>query len=265
VTRKNKTGKSPVSCIWFSVAVIVLAAVISGCVDRGSIKRMQDQLNYLESAERRDRRDLDRIDSLLTENIESNQEMRADMYAALDDLRTELAAIKENILDLGTKMDRRGTDHPVVIYPSQVAPDSSGGTPVAGEPVVVDCGKLYEQALDDLRNGNYDLSIEGFEEFVRTCSSSPDLPRALHWLGQSYYTNDDFASAITVFKRAIDESSEFDLLPNTLLMLGRCYQKSDQPRHAKTYFQRLVDEFPSKPEARVAEARLKEIEEGGGG
>jgi len=256
--------------MWFAIAVIILAAVISGCVDRGSIKRMQDQLNYLESAERRNRGDLDRIDSLLTKNIESNQEMRADMYAALDDLRTELAAIKENILDLNTKLDRRGTDHPVVIYPGQAAPDSSGSAPtteppVAGEPVVVDCGKLYEQSLDDLRNGNYDLSIEGFEEFVRTCSSSPDLPRALHWLGQSYYTNDDFASAITVFTRAIEENSDFDLLPNTLLMLGRCYQKSDQPRHAKTYFQRLIDEFPSKPEARVAEARLKEIEEGGGG
>lgn len=254
------------------VVIVLLAMLVSGCADRDALRRMQDQLNYLESSERRDRKDLERIDSLLTADISANQEMRADVSTVLSELRGEVAAVKENLADLGNKIDRRGTEYPVTVYPRQPGKDTARADslpafpPPGGEPITVNCGKLYEQGFDDLRKGNYTLAVQGFEEFLRTCGSSPDVPKALYWLGESHYANKDYAAAIEVFQRLVNEYPQYDRLPGALFRLGRSFEESDQPRHAKEYYERLLKEFPRAIEARSAEARLTDIKakEGGG-
>jgi len=257
--------------IWRAAVVFIIAAWGVGCVPRDTLEKMQDQLNYLESASRRDLRKTDRMDSVLTENTNANRELRADVYVALDELRQELTAIKENIADLGAKIDRRGTEHAVLIYPDQTGTDTTGAaapgstsTPGA-EMLAVNCGELYEQAFKDLRYGNYELAIEGFEEFLRTCASSPDVPRALYWLGECHYSNEDYAVAIDVFKRLIDDFPSIDRVPSALFKLGRCHEQSDQPRHAKTYYERLIKEYPRAIESRPAESRLNALKLEGGG
>jgi len=258
-------------CCWPAVAgIVALALVTAGCMDRDALRRMQDQLNYLESAERRDQKNFERIDSLLTEDMSANREMRADVSTALDDLRSEVAAVKENLADLGDKFDRRGTEHSVMVYPGQGGVDTTradtvAGTPPASETVTVNCGKLYDQGFNDLRNGNYALAIQSFEEFLRTCASSPDLPRTLYWLGECHYSKDDFAAAIQVFQRLVNEYPDSHWLPGALFKLGRCYERSDQPRHAKEYYERLIKQFPRAAEARPAEARLKALQQSEGG
>ncbi len=238
----------------------------AGCVPRDTLEKMQDQLNYLESAQRRNRRDMERIDSLLAANTNSNRELRADVVTTLDDLRREMAAISQNMIDLGDKIDRRGTEHPVAIYPDRPPSDSAGTTSpgTVGEPgeqmLTVDCGRIYDQGFNDLRNGNYELAIEGFVEFLGRCASSPDVPRALYWLGECHYSNDDFAAGIEVFGQLVDEYPGSDQVPGALFKLGRCYEKSDQPRHAVEYYDRLVKEYPNAPYVRPAEVRLNDLQ-----
>ncbi len=249
---------------WMIAVVLGLVALTAiGCVPRDTLEKMQDQLNYLESSDRRHRREMERIDSLLTENLTSNRELRADVYTALDQLKQELAANAENLADLGDKIDRRGTQH-AVTYPQTML--DTGGTssdiPVTKEPsqtITIDCGKLYDQGFDDLRNGNYDLAIEGFNEFLKTCASSPDVPRAMYWLGESYYSNDDFAGAIDILKALMADYPEHDKIPMALYKLARCYEKSDQPRHAITYYEQLIKEYPDNPVTRPAENQLESL------
>jgi len=256
--------------IWWATFFLLTAALGGGCVPRDTLEKMQDQLNYLESAARRNSRGLERMDSVLTENVNTNRELRADVYTALDELQQELGAIKESIADLNAKVDRRGTEHPVIYYPQVIRPDSNGvampGTTstTGGELLTVDCGRLYEQGFNDLRNGNYDMAIEGFEEFLRTCATSPDVPRALYWLGESHYSNDDYAMGIEVFGRLVDEYPDSDRMPEALFKLGRCYEKSDQPRHAISYYERLIKEYPAAPIVRPAEGRLNVLQSDNG-
>ncbi len=239
------------------VAAVLL---LGGCVPRATLQRMEDQLNYLESANRRNEEKIERLDSLLTINTESNREMRADVYTALDELKRELSATNQSISDLGDKIDRRGTEYAVPYHPEG---DSGGIAQGDGgdQLLTVDCGKVYDQAFNDLRNGNYDLAIEGFEEFLNSCATSPDIPRALYWLGECHYSNDDFASAIEVFQQLIDQYAESDQVPGALFKLGRCYEKSDQPRHAIEYYNRLIEKYPDAPYVQPAQGRLEDLSE----
>jgi tol-pal system protein YbgF len=190
--------------------------------------------------------------------------MRADVYTALDELKRELAATNQNIGDLGDKLDRRGTEHAVVYYPEgDTAAGAGDGT--RDQLLTVDCGRIYDQAFNDLRNGNYDLAIEGFEEFLNSCASSPDIPRALYWLGECHYSNDDFATAIEVFERLVDQYPESDQVPGALFKLGRCYEKSDQPRNAIDYYNRLIESYPDAPYVQPARGRLEDLTGDGGG
>lgn len=252
-------------------ALIILAAMSAGCVPRDQLEKMQDQLNYLESAQRRNQRDMERIDSLLAASTSVSRELRADVVTTLGELRQEMAAVSQNMVDLSGKIDRRGTEHPVVVYPGQPAGDSTGTVSpgVTDEPggqlLTVDCGRIYDQGFNDLRNGNYELAIEGFEEFLGSCASSPDVPRALYWLGECHYSNDDFAAGIEIFARLVDEYPNSDQVPGALFKLGRCYEKSDQPRHAEEYYDRLIKEYPDAPYVRPAEVRLNDLRTGDGG
>jgi tol-pal system protein YbgF len=251
-------------------AMFFLLAVLSvGCVPRDALEKMQDQLNYLESAQRRNQREMARIDSLLAANTNANRELRADVVTSLDEIRREMTVISQNMVDLGEKINRRGTEHPVVIYPDQPGGDSATGIApgtAAGadqQLLTVDCGRIYDQGFNDLRNGNYELAIEGFEEFLGRCASSPDVPRALYWLGECHYSNDDFAAGIEVFDKLVAEHPNSDYVPGALFKLGRCYEKSDQPRHAVEYYERLVADYPNAPYVPPAQQRLDNLKAGG--
>lgn len=267
----GESVKTPARWKLWAAGILLPAILNTGCVPRGTLEKMQDQLNYLESAQRRNQRDVERLDSLLTVNTNSNRELRADVVTTLDELRSEMGAISQNMLDLGAKIDRRGTEYPVSVYPQQDTGDSTAAPPPGAvvnpndQMLTVDCGRIYNQGFDDLRNGNYDMAIEGFTEFLGRCASSPDVPRALYWLGECHYANDDFAAGIEVFNRLVEGYPTSDQIPGALFRLGRCYEKSDQPRHAEEFYNRLIKEYPTAPYVKPAELRLNDLRSAGGG
>jgi len=265
------TVDRPVKWNAWVVTLVLALAFSTGCVPRDTLEKMQDQLNYLESAQRRNQKDMERLDSLLTVNTSANRELRADVVTTLDELRQEMSTISQSLVDLGARIDRRGTSYQVPVYADSIQGDAASDIPPVGagssdnQLLTVDCGRIYDQGFEDLRNGNYVMAIEGFTEFLSRCASSPDIPRALYWLGECHYANDDFAAGIRIFERLINEYPNSDQVPGALFRLGRCYEKSDQPRHAEEYYQRLIKEYPDAQYVRPAEQRLNDLRSGGGG
>lgn len=244
------------------VLVAVLALVAAGCVSRASVRRMGDQLDYLEASQRRMERDLIRIDSLATEAANASNQTRADVGTSLAEFRNDAFAMREAIDELRRQVERRP---PQVIY--QPLP-STADSLFAGDdairpgvpPVDIDPSQLYENAFLDVRKGNYELAIAQFRDVLEYFGRTEYAPNARYWIGECWYSLEQYDSAIVEFDILAAGYPNSDRLPTALYKMGRCYEEKGMPRRAREYYERVVNEFSSSLEAKPAQGRLTQIE-----
>ncbi len=239
--------------------VILLSLVASGCVSRASMRRMQDQLDYLEASQKRVEHDLIRIDSLAAISAEASRRTRADIGASLDEIRTETQAMREAIDEIRRQNERR----PAVIYqPPQVFPTDSSAARPAGDASRpdIDPSQLYENAFLDVRNGNYELAIAQFRDLLQYFGQTEYAPNARYWIGESWYSLKQYDSAVVEFESLVATYPQSDRLSTALYKLGRCYEEKGLPNRAKKYYQQVIKDYPASLEAKPAQSRLSQIE-----
>ena len=248
------------------IAILALAGFLSaGCTSRAAMQRMQEQLDYLESSNKRIERDLIRIDSLTIESSQNSRLVRADVTTSLEDFRTEVQTMRETIDELRRSVDRR---------PAQVVYQAPQTTPATGDPASsgapdADPGQMYENAFLDVRKGNYELAIGQLRDLLTYYGQSEYAPNAHYWIGECFYSMagtgavDDgrhyYDSAVVEFTYLVENYAQSDRLPTALYKLGRCYEELGDLRRAKELYGRVVDEHPKSLEAKPARNRLDQM------
>lgn len=244
----------------------VTVLLVTGCVSRAAMQRMQEQLDYLEASNKRIERDLIRIDSLTIESAQNSRLARADVTTSLEDFRTEVQTMRETIDDLRRSVDRRP---PQIVY--QQPPSASTTGPEGGSVAPdADPGQMYENAFLDVRKGNYELAIGQFRDLLTYYGQSEYSPNAHYWIGECFYSlagtgasGDNrhyYDSAVVEFTFVTENFPQSDRIPTALYKLGRCYEELGDVRRARQMYQRVVDEHPKSLEAKPALNRLDQIQ-----
>ncbi len=242
------------------VILIVGLLISAGCASRAEISKMSTQLDYLEASQKRMERDLIRIDSLVTENTEAANRTRADVGASLDEFRRDALTMREAIDELRRQIERRP---PQVIYqPVPGGTDtSSTDTGVTTADVIpdIDPSQLYENAFLDVRKGNYELAIQQFRDVLEFFGSTDYAPNARYWIGECYYSLEQYDSAIVEFDALLENHPMSERIPTALYKMGRCYEELGRPTRARTYYERVINEYPNSLEAKPSQSRLAQI------
>ncbi len=123
----------------------------------------------------------------------------------------------------------------------------------------IDKQKMFDNAFDDLRSGNYELAKMGFEEYIKQFPDTPITDDAQYWLAECYYGNGEYAKAIPYFEAVDKNYSESDKLPQALYKLGRSYEQTDQAARAIQVYERLIKDFPNTFEGERAVERIAEL------
>ncbi len=239
--------------------VLMIGVLVSGCASRAAMKRMGDQLDYLEASQKRMEHDLIRIDSLTTVSTEASRRTRADVASSLDELRGDAQAMREALEELRRMMERR----PAAIYQPPVAPtDSANGAtrPPGSTHPEIDPSQLYENAFLDVRKGNYELAIAQFRDVLEYFAQSEYAPNARYWIGDCWYSLKQYDSAIVEFETLVTTSPQSDRMSTALYKLGRCYEEKGLPRKARRYYEQVIRDFPNSLEAKPSQSRLGQIE-----
>jgi hypothetical protein len=63
------------------------------------------------------------------------------------------------------------------------------------------------------------------------------------------------------YRDVVEKWPEGDKVPAALYKLGIAYQKTNRSPEARTTFRTLIDKYPRSGEARLAEERLKEMDQ----
>jgi tol-pal system protein YbgF len=113
--------------------------------------------------------------------------------------------------------------------------------------------KAYDDALKAFQAGSLKKADEGFSAFAKKYPTSPYLPLALFWSGNSKYANKDYAGAIAQLQGLIKRYPTHPRIPGAMLTLGNAQLESGNKAAAKKTFSEIVSKYPDTETAKEAQ------------
>jgi len=119
--------------------------------------------------------------------------------------------------------------------------------------------KALNTVLLDYNRGNYSLSAESLELFLKSNPQSAKRPDALFYLGLSYYNQKVYDKAQLAFDTILkDHSSSSQFLP-AKLKRGQCLLRLGLKPAAVRTFKEILEGFPGTSEARTSQQELADL------
>lgn len=115
----------------------------------------------------------------------------------------------------------------------------------------------YQQGFDLLQRGKYDQAVQHFENFIKQSPTGDYADNAQYWLGEAYYSKQDFVGALAAFRKLVDNYPDSPKKPHALLKMGFSYDELGDRIHARQILEQIVKDFPATMPARLAAERLK--------
>jgi tol-pal system protein YbgF len=133
--------------------------------------------------------------------------------------------------------------------------------PVAAEPPPGDDPiGAYKRAYALYKSGDVGAALAGFSGFMERWPTHDYADNALYWMGECRYQRAEFAAALQLFRRVVDEHPAGNKVPDALLMVGLTQDKLGRPAEGRETLARLVALFPETEAGRRAASRLGQAE-----
>jgi tol-pal system protein YbgF len=121
----------------------------------------------------------------------------------------------------------------------------------------------YQAAFELLKEQRYEQAAMAFQQFLISFPDSQLADNAQYWLAESYYVTDKFEEALTQFSIVINQYPDSRKLPDALLKIGYSNYELERWNEARAALSRVQSEGSDTTAARLAEQRLKRMDEDG--
>jgi tol-pal system protein YbgF len=137
-------------------------------------------------------------------------------------------------------------------------PGSAANLPPAGMSGI-SADTLYQNALRDFTGGKYDLSRQEFSDYIKNFPANDLASNAQFYLGEIYYAQNDFTSAITSYDSVLANYPRSFKLAASLYKKGMSELELGLKASAVRDLREVERKFPGSDESRRASAKLREI------
>lgn len=273
------------------VIILVLLPVLlplAGCTSsedmallHREITDVQRQVEHLR-AEGLGRGDFATLSQRLESEAQRMVRSSADLGQRLDRLEEQMEALRAS-LELTTRQlstiaqelaaARANAAYPA-LPPVRVAPPAEGpGAAVGSEPVpapgggpagpaagaVLDPEQLYRSAYEDYLRGNYDLALDGFQEYLRRFPTSDLADNAQYWIGECYDAQGRSQEALGAFSKVLEQYPSSDKAAAAQLKVGLINLRLGDEGQGVVHLQYVVYEHPGTREAELAREKLRTL------
>lgn len=122
---------------------------------------------------------------------------------------------------------------------------------------VDDADKLYRQALQLVQQGgDFGQSRTLFKQFIQQYPAHKLAINAMYWIGETYYGDKKYESAILQFQDVIQQHADHPKIPAALMKQGLAFYALGDVRNAQVILQKVITSYPETPEAIKAQQRL---------
>lgn len=121
----------------------------------------------------------------------------------------------------------------------------------------------YQAAFELLKEQRYEPAGLAFKQFLVTYPDSALADNAQYWLAESAYVTQKFSKALAAFEVVVKQYPSSRKVPDALLKIGYCNYELKRWDIAKQSLTKVQQDYPDTTAARLAEQRLKRMEEEG--
>jgi tol-pal system protein YbgF len=173
------------------------------------------------------------------------QEIR-NLAGKVDDASTRISALAQQVADMKVQskpLSQRLLQNSV----------SDGNNPN------VSADQVYNEAFNDLIQGNLDMAIEGFTAFIKNFPTSEKTDDAQYNIGEAYYNSNKLSQAMAAFTRVINEYPNGDKVASAYFKRAKAELTSQDKESAVADFKTVIERFDSAPEAGLAQIELEKL------
>jgi tol-pal system protein YbgF len=205
--------------------------------------------------------DLDEaLDPLRTQNADRGEDLRA--------IRREVTALEQRIADYDARIAE-------LLAAAEAGGNRNGGgtlgspmPPARGQRTVTDgrtappddaAQTLYTGAYNDYVRDNYELGIQGFEEYLRLFPGGPRAANSRYWIGVCHRQLGRLDDARRAFQQVIADYPSNDLAADAMFNDALILRELGRDDDAAATLNRLIQAYPNRDAAFLACGLLEDL------
>jgi len=246
------------------------------------VRMLQEQTQQLQIALGSLTKALEQINNRLDEQANTNRKSFADQKLLVDTLTSDVRVVREKLDETNVRLTSLSQDVegvrdliPQIAAPAAAPPPGTepGATPPEGTPPdaaapAAPTGplgtgttprRLFELAYADYTAGQWSLSIQGFETYLKTYPKSELADDAQYYIGEAYAGDSKYQEAAAAYEKVIRDYPTGDFVPEAWYKVGVSYERLSQPEKARNAFEYVIKNHPNSPPATLAKQRLEAL------
>ncbi|QWD77037.1 tol-pal system protein YbgF [Polynucleobacter sp. MWH-UH24A] len=199
----------------------------------------------------------------MRKSVQASQGAILDLQNQIEKLRSENAQLRGQIESLQKQTDDltknqktyyQDLDNRLTRFePQTIEVEGVTGVVQAGE------RSAYEEALNAFQNNQVKKADSDLTAFIRKYPSSPYLPLALFWSGNTKYALKDYNGSINQLQTLISRFPGHQRVPAAMLTLGNANLESGKKAVAKKVLSDLISKYPDSEAAKEAKPIVANI------
>ncbi len=173
------------------------------------------------------------------------QEIR-NLGGKLDDASTRISALAQQVADMKVQ------SKPISQRLLPIGGADGGNPAIAAD-------QVYNEAFNDLIQGNLDMAIEGFTAFIKNFPTNEKADDAQYNIGEAYYNSNRLPQAIAAFTRVVNEFPNGDKLASAHFKRAKAELAIQDKDSAIADFKTVIERYDSSPEAALAQIELEKL------
>lgn len=199
----------------------------------------------------------------LRKSVSASQAAILDLQNQLDKHKSENAQLRGQIESLQKQSDDLSNNQKSFYQDldARISRLEPQNVEVEGVTGIVQAGEKssYDEALKSFQAGQIKNADSEFTTFIRKYPSSPYLPLALYWSGNTKYALKDYKAAITQLQGLISRYPGHQRVPAATLTMANANLESGKKAVAKKLFTDLIAKYPDSDAANEAKPILAGI------
>lgn len=214
----------------------------------GSLKSLNDQTNTI----LRNQADLG--------NREFSGTSGGVSQGQIDDMRHELSKVDEKLDAMKALLMQAVAQSQAQGQGGAATAGTAGGAAAqagAAEATAPDPNQMYRQAYNDYINGNYEIAVSEFREYLKDFPDAAFAGNAQFWIGESLYSMKKYDEALPEFEKVIKNYPDSSKAADALVKKGYTLDALKRPLEAKAAYAEVLKKYPGSDAAKLAAERLK--------
>jgi tol-pal system protein YbgF len=199
----------------------------------------------------------------LRKSVSASQAAILDLQNQLDKHKSENAQLRGQIESLQKQSDDLSNNQKSFYQDldARVSRLEPQNVEVEGVTGIVQAGEKssYDEALKSFQAGQIKNADSEFTTFIRKYPSSPYLPLALYWAGNTKYALKDYKAAITQLQGLISRYPGHQRVPAATLTMANANLESGKKAVAKKLLTDLISKYQDSDAAKEAKPILAGI------